>query len=51
MRILFINRVMGLWRGGGENFDLNLAYSLKIGKRLNLVYFEIKNYWKMLKKI
>ncbi|OGI06630.1 MAG: hypothetical protein A2X41_05490 [Candidatus Margulisbacteria bacterium GWE2_39_32] len=29
MRILFVNRVMGLWRGGGETFDLNTAKGLQ----------------------
>jgi len=29
MRILFVNRLMGIFWGGGESFDYNLAKTLK----------------------
>ena len=29
MKVLFINRVIGMFRGGGENFDLNIARELR----------------------
>jgi len=44
MKITFVNRMMGILRGGGENVDLNLARSLKklgvqvrfvVGRRLS----------------
>jgi hypothetical protein len=29
MRILFVNRLMGIFWGGGESFDYNLVKTLK----------------------
>jgi glycosyltransferase involved in cell wall biosynthesis len=38
MKILFINRVIGLWRGGGETFDLNIAGELqKLGCEVEFI--------------
>ena len=38
MKVTFINRMMGIRRGGGEYFDLNMAQALqKLGVRVRFV--------------
>lgn len=46
MNITFINRMMGIKFGGGENFDLNIARALK--KRGHNIRFIIGREWKKL---
>lgn len=46
MNITFINRMMGIKFGGGENFDLNMARALK--KRGHNIRFIVGREWKQL---
>jgi glycosyltransferase involved in cell wall biosynthesis len=46
MNITFINRMMGIKFGGGENFDLNMARALK--KRGHNIRFIVGREWKKL---
>lgn len=46
MNITFINRMMGIKFGGGENFDLNMACALK--KRGHNIRFIVGREWKKL---
>lgn len=46
MNITFINRMMGIKFGGGENFDLNMAHALK--KRGHNIRFIVGREWNKL---